>query len=415
MQRSRAFGQNIPVARVTSFAYTLEFRGTLRRLFLFRIETHQSFKDIPMIKSLLAGVTALVLAATSSAPPVTLYLIGDSTMADKPDPDHNPERGWGQALPEFVTPAAVVKNHAVNGRSTRSFIDQGRWEKVRTSLKRGDYVFIQFAHNDEKTEDSTRYTAPFTAYRRNLERFVRETRAAGARPILFTPIVRRQWSAQGVLEDTHGLYPLAVRDVARELAVPLVDLQMLTEDMVRSAGVTGSKQLYVWTTAGEYPAFPAAREDNTHLSPRGAHEVAALAAEALLQVDHAFNALLVKAAIVPNGVPMSYRPGNVLTQKDISEQTVSRVEELFIGRFPGVQVFASPGGMVVRIRGANTIQGNGDPLYIVDGMTFEPGPGGLITINPRDVTRIEVLKDIVQTAEYGVRGANGVIKISTAK
>ena len=368
-----------------------------------------------MIKPLLVGAAALLLSMTSAAPPVTLYLIGDSTMADKPEPEHNPERGWGQALPAFVSASALVKNHAVNGRSTRSFIEQGRWETVRTALRRGDYVFIQFAHNDQKIEDSTRYTAPFTAYRRNLERFVRDARAAGARPILFTPIVRRQWNAQGVLEDTHGLYPLAVRDVARDLAVPMVDLQLLTEDLVRDAGVEGSKQLFVWTKADEYPAFPEARQDNTHLSPRGAREVAALVAEALLQVDRSFTTLLISARTSIGAPESSRRPGRVITREDIGDQTVSRVEELFAGRFPGVQVFSAPGGIVIRIRGASTVNGSGDPLYIVDGMAFEPGNGGLIAINPRDVTRIEVLKDVAQTAEYGVRGANGVIKISTRR
>ncbi|MES2523982.1 MAG: rhamnogalacturonan acetylesterase [Gemmatimonadota bacterium] len=216
-----------------------------------------------------------------SQPAVTIHLIGDSTMADKPDPGRNPERGWGQALPTFVQAGTVVRNHAVNGRSTKSFIDQGRWDAVRKALVAGDYVFIQFGHNDQKTDDSTRYTAPFTAYRRNLERFVREARAAGATPVLFTSIVRRQFNVKGTLEDTHGLYPLVVRDVARDLQVPMVDLQLLTEELVQTAGPEASKGFYVFTAAGEFPAFPLAREDNTHLSPRGARVVAGLAVHAL--------------------------------------------------------------------------------------------------------------------------------------
>lgn len=234
-------------------------------------------------RALFLVVTALVTtAAVPTKPsPVALYLIGDSTMADKPDPANNPERGWGQALPEFVREGAVVRNHAVNGRSTKSFIDQGRWDSVRVALHKGDYVFIQFGHNDQKLDDSTRYTAPLTGYRRNLERFVRETRAAGATPVLFTSIVRRQFNAKGVLEDTHGLYPLVVRDVARELQVPLIDLQLRTEELVQRAGPDSSKALYVFTTAGQFSAFPAAREDNTHLSPRGASAVARLAVQEL--------------------------------------------------------------------------------------------------------------------------------------
>ncbi len=252
-----------------------------------------------MARPLLVFVAALLTAIVPAPPVVTLHLIGDSTMADKPDPEHNPERGWGQALPELLKASAAVSNHAVNGRSTRSFIDEGRWEAVRKLLRRGDYVFIQFGHNDEKVEDSTRYTAPFTAYRRNLERFVRETRVAGATPILFTPIVRRQFNKQGVLEDTHGLYPLAVRDVARELHVPLVDLQTRTEEMVLQAGVEGSKALFVYTREGEFPAFPNLREDNTHLSPAGALQVARLAISELVALAPAFAGYVRATRAVP--------------------------------------------------------------------------------------------------------------------
>lgn len=236
-----------------------------------------------MMRTVVLGAALAASLAATAAPSPTLYLIGDSTMADKPDPERNPERGWGQALPALVGRSVTVKNHAVNGRSTKSFIDQGRWDSVRTVLKRGDYVFIQFGHNDQKTEDSSRYTAPFTAYRRNLERFVRETRAAGAVPVLFTSIVRRQFNEHGTLVDTHGLYPLVVRDVARDLEVPMIDLQLLTEELVQRMGPDSSKALYVFTRQGQFPAFPAAREDNTHLSPRGAQEVATLALTALRQ------------------------------------------------------------------------------------------------------------------------------------
>jgi lysophospholipase L1-like esterase len=212
---------------------------------------------------------------------ITLYLIGDSTMADKPDPETNPERGWGQALPRFLDDGVVVQNRAVNGRSTKSFIAEGRWDSVRTRLRKGDYVFVQFGHNDQKVEDSTRYTNPYTGYRRNLERFVAETRARGATPIVFSSIVRRRFNTAGVLEDTHGVYPWVARTVARETGAPFVDLQLLTEDLVTRAGPEGSKRLYVWVRAGDYPAFPEARQDDTHLSPAGASEVARLAARAL--------------------------------------------------------------------------------------------------------------------------------------
>jgi lysophospholipase L1-like esterase len=230
----------------------------------------------------LVALVALVLAGFAPPPdPITVYLIGDSTMADKPDPEHNPERGWGQALPRFFDGAVIVRNAAVNGRSTRSFIAEGRWDSVRVKLHRGDYVVIQFGHNDQKVDDSTRYTNPYTAYRHNLERFVAESRSAGATPILCSSIVRRKFNDKGVLEDTHGVYPFVARTVATERHVPFIDLQLLTEELVMKAGPEGSKRLYVWVTQGEYPAFPQARQDDTHLSPTGAAAIARLAAGAL--------------------------------------------------------------------------------------------------------------------------------------
>src|SRR5688572_25070066 len=156
----------------------------------------------------------MTLLASTNAAPITVFMIGDSTMADKPDPDRNPERGWGQLLPSFLDGEVTVVNRAVNGRSSRSFIDEGRWDAVLTALRPGDHVFIQFGHNDEKREDPARFADATTTYRRNLERFVSETRAKGAEPILLTPIVRRKFNASGALEDTHSAYPTVVREVA---------------------------------------------------------------------------------------------------------------------------------------------------------------------------------------------------------
>ena len=233
----------------------------------------------------LVAASLLLGAHTPTLAPINIYMIGDSTMADKPDPAHNPERGWGQALPEFVDDDTHVHNYAVNGRSTKSFIDEGRWETVRSQLTAGDIVLIQFGHNDEKREDSLRFAAPRTAYRANLERFVRETRERGATPIVFTPIVRRQFGANGALQNTHGEYPDVVRDLARTSRVALVDLNVLTQMLVQQRGVEGSKQLYVWTVTDQFPAFPIARQDNTHLTPLGASAVARLAAHALKAME----------------------------------------------------------------------------------------------------------------------------------
>jgi len=143
--------------------------------------------------------------------PVHIFMVGDSTMAEK-DPKAEPERGWGQALQALFDDTVKVSNHAVNGRSSKSFIDEGRWETVLGSLQSGDYVIIQFGHNDQKP-DEARHTDPYAAYKRNLEKYVTETRAKGAFPILCTPIARRKFDEKGVLVDTHGEYPDAVRRI----------------------------------------------------------------------------------------------------------------------------------------------------------------------------------------------------------
>ena len=213
----------------------------------------------------------------------TLYLIGDSTMADKKDPDVNPEHGWGQMLPELMTSDIKVENHAVNGRSSRSFIDEGRWKTVKDKLRKGDYVFIQFGHNDEKIKDSTRFTNPYTQYWHNLEKFVRETREKGATPILLSSIVRRNFNEHGVLVDTHGNYPLVARLVAEKMDVPFVDMGWLTERLEMQYGPEGSKKLHLHLEPGDDPYEPKGRHDDTHLSEMGATLEASLALKEVAQ------------------------------------------------------------------------------------------------------------------------------------
>ena len=218
----------------------------------------------------------------NSGKKITVFTIGDSTMANK-KAEVAPETGWCQAFPTFVDETVVIKNRAVNGRSTKSFITEGRWKAVLDSLQSGDYVFIQFGHNDQKIQDSTRYTKPFTSYRKNLERFVSETRQKGATPILFTSIVRRKIE-NGFLTDTHGKYPVVVRQVAEEMNVPMIDLQLLTAGAVTALGDEASKSIYLWTQPSE--KFPEGRKDDTHLRKEGANLVAKLAAQQLVLLDN---------------------------------------------------------------------------------------------------------------------------------
>lgn len=214
--------------------------------------------------------------------PITIFMIGDSTMANKSLEGGNPERGWGQMLPEFLTGDIIVDNHAQNGRSSKSFIDEGRWDTVVAKIKAGDYVFIQFGHNDEKT-DAKRYTEPGTTFDANLKRFVSETRAKGGIPVLFNSIARRNFNAEGQLIDTHGAYLESPRNVAKEMNVPFIDMNKITHNLMQEMGVEESKKLLMWVEPNTVPAIPNGREDNTHLNIYGGRVVAGLTIDAIAE------------------------------------------------------------------------------------------------------------------------------------
>lgn len=216
--------------------------------------------------------------------PVTIYLIGDSTVADKPV-DDNPERGWGQILPRYFDENVVVRNHAVNGRSTKSFIDEGRWGAVLKELKADDWVFVQFGHNDEKSEDPTRYAAANTDYRKNLMRFVNEARAKQARVLLITPVMRRRFDERGKFFDTHGEYPAAVKAVAGELNVPLFDLHGKSRFVIEEHGAEGSKKIFLHFGANHFEKIKDEKKDDTHFSEYGAALMASLVAEGLHELN----------------------------------------------------------------------------------------------------------------------------------
>lgn len=228
-------------------------------------------------------------AFTERQTPVTIYMIGDSTMADKDVRNENQERGWGQMLPDFLKAGIMVDNHAMNGRSSKSFIDEGRWDAVVAKLKKGDYVFIQFGHNDEKTEEKL-HTVPGGSFDENLRRFVKESREKGAIPVLFNSIARRNFPPPGqkehqytydtegdVLIDTHGEYAESPRQVALEMDVPFVDMMRLTHQLVSAMGPEESKKLFMWIPEGIYDAHPNGKMDNTHLNIHGGRVIAGIA------------------------------------------------------------------------------------------------------------------------------------------
>lgn len=259
------------------------------------------------LKSILMLACCFFLFSSFSSSPtrITIFTIGDSTMANKSLKGGNQERGWGQMLGGFFSEDIVVENHAMNGRSSKSFINEGRWDAVLSKMKKGDYVFIQFGHNDEKPQPE-RHTDPGTTFDANLERFVNETRAKGGIPVLFNSIARRNFGqnpnavldddvrrdidkvakpSQGeVLIDTHGAYLDSPRNVAGKLDVPFVDMNRLTHDLIQNLGNENSKKLFMWIPAGIYAACPNGREDNTHLNVYGARHIAGLTIPLIIKV-----------------------------------------------------------------------------------------------------------------------------------
>lgn len=226
---------------------------------------------------LLAVVSSFAFMLPDNKP--TLFLIGDSTCANKPLED-NPERGWGQLLPQFLSKDIEVQNHAVNGRSTKSFINEHRWDTVMSRLKAGDFVMIQFGHNDQKVNDTSRSAPAHTLYKENLIRFINDVRSKGATPILITPVMRRSYDSTGKFVDSHGDYPAVVKEVAAAQKVALIDLHKSSEELILKEGFENSKRFFLHIPAGHFKEKKD-KVDNTHFSEYGAASVASLVCQSI--------------------------------------------------------------------------------------------------------------------------------------
>lgn len=218
------------------------------------------------------------LNADAQKTPMTIYLAGDSTLAEK-RAEKRPETGWGEMLQKYFDEGKVkIENHAQNGRSTKTFISENRWQAIVGKLKKGDYVFIQFGHNDQSKDKGERYTPP-EDFKANLRRMVSDALAKRAIPVLFTPVVRRRFDKDGKFYDAHGEYPDLTRAVAAQLNVALIDMHRSSEKLLVEYGAERSKKLFLILQPGESPNYPQGLDDNTHFSPAGAEEMARLAVE----------------------------------------------------------------------------------------------------------------------------------------
>lgn len=221
-----------------------------------------------------------------------IFWAGDSTVQTNSYGTY-PQTGIGQVFSLFLKEDYRVENHAKNGRSTKSFLDEGRLEAIEENIGPGDFLFIQFGHNDEKKEDPLRYTDPETVFQENLERFVEAARTRGACPVLITPLERRCFQQDGRLgAGAHGPYAAAVREVSRRLDVPFVDLYQMSRKALEEAGEEKSRQWYMYFDAGEYREHPEESRDNTHLRYAGAVCFGAMIARGLRELGGRYEEML---------------------------------------------------------------------------------------------------------------------------
>jgi lysophospholipase L1-like esterase len=233
-----------------------------------------------MLRSKALSSICLLLAVASpaaAAQPVKIVLIGDSTVND--------EGGWGPGLRASFGPGVEVINLAKNGRSSKSFRDEGLWAPALAA--RPNFILIQFGHNDGPGKGADRETDPQTTYRENLARYVEEARAIGAEPVLVTSIVRRNFTPDGKIKvDSLAPYVEVVRSLASEKKVPLIDLYTLTREQAEKLGPGGCEEIDARDKEG--------KPDHTHLGPKGRQEIGAMAARELVKVESALRANVVE-------------------------------------------------------------------------------------------------------------------------
>lgn len=226
------------------------------------------------------SVRKVTVSRVSSIP--TLFLAGDSTVTDQASGQF-PYTGWGQMIGLYLGEEIAVANHARSGRSARTFIEESRLLRIAKRLRKGDFLLVQFAHNDEKeTEEGA---GPFTTYQHYLKQYIDLARSAGAYPALVAPMHRRFFEEDGSIRNTHGDYIEAMRQLAGREAVPFVDLASFSKAYFEELGEARSKQVFLWAEPGQYANLPEGAEDNTHFSEAGAIEMARLVAKGIQQAE----------------------------------------------------------------------------------------------------------------------------------
>lgn len=225
---------------------------------------------------LLLGSILLMAFAFPPKKKIKIWLVGDSTMCTY-EPQRGPITGWGMPFVNFFDSSVVIDNRARGGRSTRTFLSENRWQPIADSLQEGDYVFIQFGHNDEATEPQ--YAARYTSvsdYKINLLKFITETKAKKANPVIVTPVTRMKFDKDGKQQETHIEYTAAGYEIAKQYNVPLIDLDKKSRELLQQFGAANAKLLYMQLDPGEHPNYPEGQKDNTHFNEFGARKIAEL-------------------------------------------------------------------------------------------------------------------------------------------
>lgn len=210
----------------------------------------------------------------------TVFISGDSTVTDY---DVEPYASWGQMIPRFFNDGVAFANYAESGARLDSFKDRGRFEKLLSEVKPGDWVFIEFGHNDQKLKGPGK--GAYYYYMTHLKEYIDEVRSRGANPVLLTPTCRRFFDDEGHVISTHEDYPEAMKFIAQRENVPLIDLQEMTRTLYETLGVENSKKAFVQYPAGTYPGQKDDLKDNTHFNPYGAYEIAQCVVEGMKQLD----------------------------------------------------------------------------------------------------------------------------------
>jgi len=207
---------------------------------------------------------------------ITVFLAGDSTVTDQ---QIEPWAAWGQMLPAFFDSTVAIANHAESGETIKSFVGEHRFEKVMSLIKAGDYLFIQFGHNDQKI--NAEHTDAASGFKDYLRRFIADAKAKGALPILVTSMERRNFDSAGHIVPSLEGYPQAMREVGDELGIPVIDLNAMSVPFYEALGPETAKKAFVYFPADSFPGQPKALSDDTHFSTYGAYELARCVVEGI--------------------------------------------------------------------------------------------------------------------------------------